>query len=299
MTNSVSDQLPPPLPHRRPRVREVSSRFMSPVSSAGDLHSLTVKSPKHSISSPAPDRSSKPSHRRLVLRSQPPEPVSSSSDNIPETSRSMETPFQYTKPESQRKQRNNGVKENAFGDQIQIPKSSSLRTSKASSRTDTPGDRIVPSRYRQSVTDAAKLLQSFSGSISQTLETKGGSCPNSPISTPDETLTSNRLLLKLSTPSLCTRSLNLQHASFKSIDTPLCKAGSMTTALPPQPTGAKLGVDSKKGKKPQLSQEDVHSLKLLHNVYLQWRFANAKSRASVNAQTIEMQVCSCLKLFCI
>ncbi|KAK1424112.1 hypothetical protein QVD17_19426 [Tagetes erecta] len=306
MSNSVADQGPPPLPHRRPRVREVSSRFMSPVSSAGDLHSLTMKSPKHSLSTPAPDRSSKqPSQRRLVLRSQPPEPFSSSSENIPDTARSMETPFQYAKPESQRKQRGSSVKENGFVDQIHVSKSSSLRTSK-SSRPDTPSDRIVPSRYRQPVTDAAKLMQStglsFSGSVSQDLietEIKGGSCPNSPVSSqnaPDETLTSNRLLLRstscqtsLSTPSLCTRSLNLQHTSFKTIDTSHCKVGSAATALPPQPTGAKLGVDSKKGKKPQRSEQDIHSLKLLHNRYLQWRFANAKAQASMNAQTTEME----------
>ncbi|XP_076922244.1 protein ENDOSPERM DEFECTIVE 1-like [Bidens hawaiensis] len=325
---------PPPLPHRRPRVREVSSRFMSPspsISSAGDLHSITLKSPKHSISTPAPDRSTKPSpsHRRLLLRPQAPQQeafCSSSQENIiPATVQSSETPFHHAKGESvsttQRRQRKL-FKENGFGEQIQNPKPSSLRTSK---RTDTPSDRIVPSRFRlpnrqssSSVTDAAKLLQSINdseGCQSESESVKGGSCPNSPISShsrssvADENTLSTRPLVRSSsascqsstsssslsvsstTPSLCTRSLN----SFKSIDRGLCKPSpgiSVSTefrALPPQPTGAKVGGELRKVKKPQLAQQDVHSLKMLHNHYLLWRFANAKSQASMQAQRTEME----------
>ncbi|KAK9051856.1 hypothetical protein SSX86_028484 [Deinandra increscens subsp. villosa] len=367
MTNSVAVASSadhggaPPLPHRRPRVREVSSRFMSPsassISSAGDLHTLAMKSPKHSISTPAPDRSSKPppSQRRLLLRSQVPEPFSSSSqENIPETVRRTETPFHYVKPEScstQRRQRAVKLfKENGYGDQIQISKLSSVRTSKPS-RPDTPSDRIVPSRFRlpqrqtsSSVSDAVKLLQStglsFSSSnINNTSSSndsatsisqpesepiQGGSCPNSPISShhkriwplpdtrssmTDENLLSSRLLVRSSscsstisdancqtssssssssTPSLCTRSLNLPisgyHDSFKSIDRAL-----YNRALPPQPASSKLGVDSKKGKKLQSSQQEIHSLKMLHNRHLMWRFANAKAQASMRVQTTEME----------
>ncbi|KAF5760403.1 putative QWRF family protein [Helianthus annuus] len=367
MTNSVAAAPSadhggaPPLPHpnRRPRVKQVASRFMSPapspISSAGDLHSLTMKSPKHSVTTPAPDRVSKPSpsQRRLLLRSQTPEPFSSSSqENIPETVRSMETPFQFAKPESNQRRQRAVVKlfkENGFGDQIQIPKSSTVRTSK-SSRPDTPSDRIVPSRFRlpqqrqsnqsnsssSSVTDAAKLLQltglSFSSannesqSQSECDSVQGGSCPNSPIacrrtttlpsdtsvSVTDENTSSTRSLVRsssgsivtgansqtasssllssslsssLSTPSLCSRSLNLPNSAclntFQSIERSLCR--------PPQPASSKLGVESKKGKKPQSSQQDVYSLKLLHNHYLQWRFANAKAQVSMNAQTTQME----------
>ncbi|KAL8267982.1 hypothetical protein R6Q59_001780 [Mikania micrantha] len=344
---------PPPLPHRRPRVREVSSRFMSPApspaSSAGDLHTITMKSPKHFISCPAPDRSSKPSpsQRRLLLRSHVPEPFSSSSqENIPETVRSMETPFHHAKPEStQRRQRAVKLfKENGYGDQIQIPKSTSVRTSK-SSRPDTPSDRIVPSRFRltkrqtsSSVTDAEKLLRStglsFSSanindssiSVSQNLAEsqpesepiQGGSCPNSPISSvrtwpvsdsgslmADDNPLTAQLLARSSScsstetsssslPSLYTRSLNLPMSgcqnAFKSMERALCKPGmTENRALPPQPTGTKPGFDPKKGKKPQSSQQEIHSLKLLHNHHLLWRFANAKAEACMNSQRTAME----------
>ncbi|XP_076912927.1 protein ENDOSPERM DEFECTIVE 1-like [Bidens hawaiensis] len=329
---------PPPLPHRRPRVREVSSRFMSPspsISSAGDLHSVTLKSPKHSISTKP-----SPSHRRLLLRPQTPQPeafCSSSQDNIiPPTVRSSETPFHYAKGETQRRQRKL-FKENGFGEQgqgqSQNPKPSTLRSS-MSKRQDTPSDRIVPSRFRlpnrqsthtsSSVTDAAKLLQSINdseGCQSESESVQGGSCPNSPISShsrssvaDDNTLSTRPLVrssssascqsstsssslsvssssLSSATPSLCTRSLN----SFKSIDRGLCKPSpgiSVSTefrALPPQPTGAKVGGELRKVKKPQSAQQDIHSLKMLHNHHLLWRFSNAKAQASMQAQRTEME----------
>ncbi|KAL4585315.1 hypothetical protein LXL04_009933 [Taraxacum kok-saghyz] len=373
VSGSMADQgaPPPPLPHRRPRVREVSSRFMSPSpaasSSAGDLHSITMKSPisrsSHVGSTPVPERSSKPSpsQRRLVLRNHEHEPLSSSAsfssshENIPETHRSMDTPFQHAKPETFTIHRKQSAKENGFG--AHKSKSTSLRPGK-SSRSDTPiastTDRIVPSRFRlpqrltsSSVTDAAKLLQStglsFSSSnlssnndtaiaVSQSFvesqhppheseQMQGGSnsCPNSPISSQhtrtwplpetrssmtDEDILSSRLIVrsnscsstpavgncppssKFSSTSICARSLNLSisssHNSFKS------------NCLPPQPTNVKLGVDSRKAKKPQSSQEDIHSLKLLHNHYLQWRYANAKAQVSMQAQksAMENQLCS-------
>lgn len=362
---STADQgaPPPPLPHRRPRVREVSSRFMSPSasSSAGDLHSLTMRSPisrsNHAVSTPAPERSSKPSpsQRRLVLRSHEQEPLSSSAsfssshENIPETCRSMDTPFQHAKPENFPNHRKQSAKENGFG--VQKLKSSSLRTGK-SSRSDTPiaaTDRIVPSRFRlpqrltsSSVTDAAKLLQStglsFSSSnlgsnndtaiaVSQSFvesqppsnesePIQGGSTsyPNSPISSQhgrtwplpdtrssmiDEDTLSSRLIArssscsstpaagicpslpKFSTSSLCSRSLNLSISSSQN--------SFKSNSLPPQPTSMKLGVDSRKAKKPQSSQEDIHSLKLLHNHYLLWRYANAKAQVSMHTQKTAME----------
>ncbi|KAI3718543.1 hypothetical protein L6452_19420 [Arctium lappa] len=335
-------QGPPPLPHRRPRVREVSSRFMSSSSAAGDLHSISMKSPisrsKHST--PAPERSSKPSQRR-------PEPFSCCShDNIPETLRSLDTPFQHPKSETLRKQRPVKLfKENGYGDQI--VKSTSLKTAKPC-RPDTPtaatcgaSDRIVPSRFRlpqrqtsSSVTDAAKLLQStglsFSSSnlggndsldpssndtVSQNqsneLESiQGGSCPNSPLSSQhtrnwdtrssmaEEDTLSTRLLVrnsstKLSTPSLCSRSLNLPMSAsqncLKNSDRNTNSQSMENRSLPPQPTSMKLGFDSRKGRRPHSSQEDAHSLKLFHNHYLLWRYANAKAQVSMDAQRTQME----------
>ncbi|GKB90770.1 endosperm defective 1-like protein [Tanacetum coccineum] len=319
----------PPLPHRRPRVREVSSRFMSPApssSSTPDLHS--VNRPKHS---PAPERSLKPSpspsqRRLLLVRTHEHE---NHSENIPETVRSMDF----------RKPRVKLFKENESSNN-QIPKSTVLRTNK--STRPAPGatcDRIVPSRFmlphRQTQTDAANLLRlsglSFSSAAStndtlvsqpESESTQGGSCPNSPISsqqnrtwplpnTTDDNTLSARLFIRTSsancptsskfyTPSLCSRSLNFQPSqnSFKtSGDTSVCKppiaasigAEKENRNLPPQPGGNKAGVDLRKGKKAQCSQEEVHSLKMLHNHYLLWRYANAKAQASIEVQRTEIE----------
>ncbi|PWA45602.1 hypothetical protein CTI12_AA514690 [Artemisia annua] len=353
VTTAVDQGGAPPLPHRRPRVREVSSRFMSPApspsSSTTDLHSVTAKSPlnrpKHS---PAPDRSLRPSpspsqRRLLLVRSQEHEHHSSSNENIPEIVRSMD----YTKTESistQRKPRVKLFKENDSSNN-QISKSSStvLRTNK-STRSDTPApsstcDRIVPSRFmlphRQNQTDAAKLLRlsglSFSSAASSDdtvvsqaeSQSESTSCPNSPISsqqnrtwplpdtrssvTNDDTL-SARLLIrnssancptssKFSTPSFCSRSLNFPPSqnSFKSSsDRSVCKpptAASISVEkenrnLPPQPSSNKAVVDLRKRKN---AQEEVHSLKMLHNHYLLWRYANAKAQVSMEVQRTEAE----------
>nr|XP_043623085.1 protein ENDOSPERM DEFECTIVE 1-like [Erigeron canadensis] len=337
--------------HRKPRVREVSSRFMSPSpsnssfssssSAAGDLHSFTIKTPKPSPNnnnsnrySPAPtdNRSSKPSSsRRLLLphrasqdNLQP--PFSSNHENIPETIRSMDYGFSTTHKKPQQQPR-------ALFKENDIPKSSSSSTNfkpTKSSRSDTPVpttcDRIVPSRFRLPqqnhnrqtaavASDATKLLQS-TVSLPKN-ESESNSCPNSPMyprtwPLPDTRSSfsddeEDRLLpsrsfrrtsstivdgsgqTKFSTPnSLCSRSVNLP-ISLKTSKPPLSSAAS-TTMLPPQPTSTKTGVGLKKGKKPpQASPEDVHSLKLLHNHFLQWRFANAKAQAAMHSQTKQME----------
>lgn len=106
-----------------------------------------------------------------------------------------------------------------------------------------------------------------------------------------------------STSSTCARSLHLPTASnenssswlslkqndmFASIHSRSSfKMGSI--CLPPHPMSNKLGPDARKGKKGFSDQGDVHSLKLLYNHYLQWRFANAKAEASMHSQRQESQ----------
>ncbi|KAK4339478.1 hypothetical protein RND71_040940 [Anisodus tanguticus] len=101
-----------------------------------------------------------------------------------------------------------------------------------------------------------------------------------------------------SASSTCARSLHLRTANnenssswlslkqndmFASIPSrPFFKMGSLN--LPPHPTSNKLGPDARKGRKGFSDQGDVHSLKLLYNHYLQWRFANAKAEASMHSQ---------------
>nr|GFA93944.1 hypothetical protein [Tanacetum cinerariifolium] len=311
-------------PHRRPRVREVSSRFMSPVPSS--TSSTSVNRPKHS---PAPERSLKPSpspsqRRLLLVRTHEHETHSSSTENIPETVRSMDF----------RKPRVKLFKENdPSNNHNQIPKSTVLRTNK-STRSDTPApgatcDRIVPSRFmlphRQTQTDAAKLLRlsglSFSSAAStndtlvsqaESESTQGGSCPNSPISSsqqnrtwplPDDNTLSARLFIRTSsancptsskiyTPSLCSRSLNFPPSQNSFKKPPIAASIGVEKEnrnLPPQPGGNKAGVDLRKGKKAQCSQEEMHSLKMLHNHYLLWRYANAKAQASIEVQRTEIE----------
>ncbi|XP_028794140.1 protein ENDOSPERM DEFECTIVE 1 [Neltuma alba] len=59
--------------------------------------------------------------------------------------------------------------------------------------------------------------------------------------------------------------------------------------LPPVAPCPKPGVDTKKSKKGSNHQEIVHSLRLLYNRYLQWRFANAKAESSLKAQQGESE----------
>ncbi|KAH7546975.1 protein ENDOSPERM DEFECTIVE 1 [Ziziphus jujuba] len=113
----------------------------------------------------------------------------------------------------------------------------------------------------------------------------------------------------------CSRSLNLPSSSPSSSDTSPFQSidGSekLTSAvmkqqansakmggicLPPVPpcAGAKMGTDTRKAKKVSSHQEDVHSLRLFHNRYIQWRYANARAQVSMQAQQreTEKKLCS-------
>ncbi|XP_059658405.1 protein ENDOSPERM DEFECTIVE 1 [Cornus florida] len=103
------------------------------------------------------------------------------------------------------------------------------------------------------------------------------------------------------TVSPCSRSLNCEQSSlFYSLKTNE-KSTSMTykpcsnsvkmgsLCLPPVPPCMKLGADAKKGRKGFSNQEEIHYLKLLHNRYMQWRYANAKAEVSLHAQRREAE----------
>lgn len=91
----------------------------------------------------------------------------------------------------------------------------------------------------------------------------------------------------------CSRSLNFSSSSSENS----LKMG--TVCLPPVPpcAGAKPGPDTRKAKKVSSHQEDVHSLRLLHNRYIQWRYANARADASIQAQQRETEVSHFPKFF--
>ncbi|KAJ6779174.1 AUGMIN FAMILY MEMBER [Salix koriyanagi] len=88
--------------------------------------------------------------------------------------------------------------------------------------------------------------------------------------------------------SPCSRSLNLQR-SISSCDPSLFHS-LKSTKLPPVAPCSKIPNDaSRKTRKVSSQQEDVQSLKLLHNHYLQWRYVNAKAQASAQAQRGETE----------
>uniref|UniRef100_A0A5B7CAK2 Protein ENDOSPERM DEFECTIVE 1 n=1 Tax=Davidia involucrata TaxID=16924 RepID=A0A5B7CAK2_DAVIN len=173
---AASDSLAPaipPLPHRRPRVREVSSRFMSPlVSSSGDLHLLPAKSPhpKQAISIPTPTptpaespaRQQQQRSKSVQRRRQELETLCRADENIPETIRSLETPLGLHSTKTtilsvQRKHRASVklFKENEVGraEQQQLPDVSQSQSkkslgNKSSSSSGRSGNVTTPSTSR-------------------------------------------------------------------------------------------------------------------------------------------------------
>lgn len=112
--------------------------------------------------------------------------------------------------------------------------------------------------------------------------------------------------------SPCSRSLNLplsncEHSLYYSVKTNEKTAPSLSKPylnsmktgslyLPPHPPCTKLALDARKGRKVSSHQEDMHSLRMLQNHYLQWRYANAKAEFSMHAQRRETEVSHCLIL---
>lgn len=308
----------PPLPHRRPRVREVSSRFMSPL----------VQS--NSTPAPTPNPSdfprSKSVHRRQSSKSDEslfPDSIRSSVDR---SSAAHLSTVQRKQHQERVKQHN---KENGE------PKDHQHSKVRVSSRPDTPiamgTDRIVQSRYKQvpnsihrsnslnsssngcsTVTAAARLLQEATSGVEKrlsristssvddsdscsTASNQGSSsCPTSPLCVAVTRPRSAATDVRSSMPDVdkwlsernfdnsskdCARSLN-----FSSM-----RGG---VSRPPHPSSCmRAGLEVRKGKKAANQLEEVHSLKMLNNHYLQWRLANAKAEASINAQKHEAEVC--------
>ncbi|CAJ1962805.1 unnamed protein product [Sphenostylis stenocarpa] len=300
--------LPPPPPHqRRPRVREVSSRFMSPA----------VQRRPRTEPDPAADENS-----------ETPFPTGCSISQRKQQQRSMKI-----------------FKENNNGHEQVSPhpsKSCSGRIGSGNctpcvSRPGTPTPSVyVSSRYRLSqqhhlhsnhhhhrfvnvMASAAEKLMQASG-LNQAKPNAACSSDDSGVncsvqSLPelgdrDMLLQSNLSVgekigggncgdLKFRHPSPLSRSVNLP-SSGNEMQPPssvlkqhgngnqLAKSGGLS--LPPVPPQCvKPAVDVRRGKKGSGHQEDVHSLRLLYNRYLQWRFANAKAHSAMKAQQAESQ----------
>ncbi|KAG2309615.1 hypothetical protein Bca52824_029363 [Brassica carinata] len=224
-TPAVTAPVPVPLPppsSRRPRVREVSSRFMSPVtsSSVGGLHLPTSNSPRHH----------QKSRRQLKLadggdENRPPETTAA---------RGIDSPFPLDGGKNQRRNRSEPLRENGH-------------------RLDAaPAPTLPPPLLRLSV------------------------------STDGE----EDLLPKLSPLRRCLSSSCDDPSSFRS-----SLKNGVGLSLPP--VAPKIQADAKRQKKILGQQADAHSLKLLHNRFLQWRFANANADVKTQAQKAEAE-----RMFC-
>ncbi|KAL1559939.1 protein ENDOSPERM DEFECTIVE 1-like [Salvia divinorum] len=281
--------LAPLPPHRRPKVRDVSSRFMSPsVQSNSTPHFPRTKTLNRRHPSKT-DENFNPDPNRNIALDKPSPAISTI----------------HTKQLHQRI-------------------NSKDHHHSLSSRPDTPiataTDRIVPSRFRQSVTRsntngcsaAARLLQEAtsdvekklsricvddSDSCSTTTSNQGSSsCPTSPICVVPVTKLRSATDVRSSMPDVekwlsdrnfensgkdCARSLNF--SSFSRM------IGGGGVSRPPHPSPC-----VRKGSKTSNHQAEVHSLKMMSNHYLQWRFANAKAEASVQTQKqdTERKFCS-------
>ncbi|KAG7635053.1 QWRF family [Arabidopsis suecica] len=265
----------PPPSTRRPRVREVSSRFMSPVtsssSSAGDLHSLTCNSPKqHHLQHHQIQRSVSAQRLRRQLKM-----ADGDENRSSETAaRSLDSPF--TLSQSRKSSKPSHLKQ--------------LNENSHRLETPTPMVPPPPSRSRlsqQRLPTATRLLQ-LSG-ISACYEKEGiiniQEKPKSNGSDQFPTLSCRTHLKVFNNP--VPSSLNRSVSSPSSSCNVRESSSFSRLGLPLPPMAPKVPADTKKQRKVTEQLEDVHSLKLLHNRYLQWRFANAN--AQVKTQTHKTQ----------
>lgn len=265
---------PPPPPHnRRPRVREVSSRFMTP----------KVSSVNRRRDDSSDDENSESSF-----------PITSSF--IP-----------HKKQQNQRAIKLFKETTNEVFESNPHPSKSCSSTPRAS-RPDTPiPTGSVSSRYRftphhqnhqfnhhrsiDAPPSAAKKLLQFSGAP-KTNDDSGISCstqslPELCCENDRETNVSIGSVAEKIGNNLLSRSVSLSSSVAKQ-----CGSGSGNLHLPPvAPQFAKSGVGARRGKKVSSHQEDVHSLRLLYNRYMQWRFCNARAAFSMKAQQKECEVC--------
>ncbi|KAJ0082357.1 hypothetical protein Patl1_09570 [Pistacia atlantica] len=277
---AVAPPPPPPPTHRRPRVREVSSRFMSPVASS----SSSSSSPNHKLHQ-------QQRHRRHQDNSRGEGASSADENHRPiETARSLESPFQFQR--SVRHQQH--PHQRRSGNSLR-PDTPTVMTSSLQSST---RPRLIQRTSSGVATAATKLLQSLS---SQEDTSSIASDDNSSQLSESDMLptVSNRLLgerninrvnSSLNLP-LSTASVKGSEKATPAVSRSYTNSGKLGGfSLPPVgPPQTKAGTEARKGKKVSSHQEDIHSLKLLHNHYLQWRFANAKAEAFMQAQRRETE----------
>ncbi|KAL1191397.1 Protein ENDOSPERM DEFECTIVE 1 [Cardamine amara subsp. amara] len=274
----------PPPSTRRPRVREVSSRFMSPVSSssssasAGDLHLLTSNSPRHHHQNQN-QRSTSAQRMRRQLK------MLDGDENRPtETARSLDSPFPLQQVDggknTKQQNRSKPLKENGH-------------------RLDTPTAMLPPpsrSRLNQQrlLTNSAatRLLRSSLSSSTDGEEENNNNREISKSNGSDllPTIRNHPKIFNTPTASPLSRSLSSDDASlFRDVRASLSIKNGVGLSLPPVAPNSKIQADTKKQKKVLAQQADAHSLKLLQNRYLQWRFANANAEVKAQSQKAQAE----------
>lgn len=272
---------------RRPRVREVRSRFMSPVvsSSSGDLHLTALKSPKCSMEL---QHRSISAQRRRQLELEP------LTENRTDIRRSLETPLlgplQSSKTHLSTQRRNpqpRSVKENGDPDAVgKFPSRSRSDTPTVSTSMDSSLRSSLKRSASAGPTAATKLLHasvmsaSFSGDEDQRKRGIDHNSSKFAVSPCSRSINSSPMVPNSENPSL--------RAGEKVVASLFRNSGNHTGRIPLPPVVPQCA--KPKAKKVASHQEDVHSLRLLHNHYLQWRFANAKAEASMKAQKREAEV---------
>ncbi|CAN8284545.1 unnamed protein product [Cochlearia groenlandica] len=270
-------QAPPPST-RRPRVREVSSRFMSPVSSS---------SASSSSSSPAGDfnhHNQRPISAQKLRRQLK---MADGNENRPlETARSLDSPFHLQQDGGGKTQiqiRSKPLKENCHHLDTPtpiLPPPSRSRLNQQRLLTSSAGNRL----FRSSVSsdngedDNNNRERSNGSDLLPTIRTHNKLFNNNvPPSSP--------LNRSLSTSSSCDDSSLFREAraSFSSLK------NGVGLSLPPVAPNSKIQGDTKKQKKALGQQSDSQSLKLLHNRYLQWRFANANADIKTQSQKTQAE----------
>ncbi|CAH8383689.1 unnamed protein product [Eruca vesicaria subsp. sativa] len=226
----------PPPSTRRPRVREVSSRFMSPVSSSSSSSSSSGDSPRHLHQK---------SRRQLKL-------PDGGENRSSETARSLDSPF----PQNQKQNRSKPLKEN--GHRLDTPTTTMMLPPPSRSR-------LNQQRLLNSSAAARLLRLSVSTDGEEDDKSNGSKLFNTPASSP----------LRRSLSSSC-----------DDVRASLSVKGS---SLPPVAPNSKSQADTKRQKRVLGQQAGAHCLKLLHNRYLQWRFANASAQVKAQAQKAQAE----------
>lgn len=246
----------PPPSTRRPRVREVSSRFMSPVSSSssssslGDLHS---NSPRHL------HHNHQKSRRQLKLSD-------GGENRSSETAaRSLDSPFPLQQDGGKNHQnRSKPLKENGH-------------------RLDTPTTTMLPPPSRSRLNQQRLLTSSAAARLLRLSVSTDSEEDNDR----DNKSNGSDHAKLFNTPAA---SSPLRRSLSSSCDDVRASLSLKGPSLPPVAPNSKSQAETKRQKKVLGQQADAHCLKLLHNRYLQWRFANASAQVKAQAQRAQAEV---------